>query len=181
MSIPCANQPLIVDFYGGFEVNYNMPFNQDTKTFLTTQSNFPIDKLGVAINTSDLSLAVEEKIEKLIPPITVPVACNPTGSILVSDVTVNTVSVEGPIQFVANANLFADNTISIPNGVKLAWPSCSGNIYINKTLLAYTDNVTDKYSLEVKLSSLKLHSATKEDGLYFFVIAGELSIQANKI
>ncbi|MCR8744745.1 hypothetical protein [Romboutsia lituseburensis] len=182
MGIPCAKQPLIVEFKGGITINYPMEFNQDTRDFLVTQTGFPIDKLGVALNTSDLVLKVEEVIEKLDPPIDIPVNCNPKGSISVSDVTVNQVSVHGAIQFVANADLFDDNTIPTPTGVNLAWPATSGTIYIDKTLLSYTDNLTDQYNLSVALTDLQLDSARNEgdSNLYVFVIAGTLSIEAIK-
>lgn len=183
MGIPCAKQPLIVEFKGGITVNYPMEFNQDTIDFFTSQTGFPIDKLGIALNTSDLALRVEEVIEKIDPPIDIPVTCNPQGSISVSEVTVNQVSVQGDIYFVANADLFDDNAIPQPKGFNLAWPATSGIVNIDKTLLAYTDNPTDQYDLSVTLTDLKLDSATTEaalPNLYFFVIAGTLSIEAIK-
>lgn len=183
MGIPCAKQPLIVEFKGGITVNYPMQFNEDTIDFFSSQTGFPIDKLGIALNTSDLVLKVEEIVEQIDPPIDIPVDCNPQGFISVSDVTVNQVSVQGAIQFVANANLFDESTIPEPKGFNLAWPSTSGTINIDKKLLAYTDNPTDQYDLSVTLTDLKLDSAETEaasQNLYFFIIAGTLSIEAIK-
>lgn len=183
MGIPCASQPLIVDFKGGITVNYPIEFNQDTIKFLTNQTSFPINKLGIALNVKDVLLKVEEVLIKdLVPPIEIPVDCNPAGSISVSEVTVNQVSVEGTVPFVVSANLLVENTIDVPAGVNLSWPSASGTIYIDKTILAYTDNITDKYDLDIELDSLKLDSFKNEgdSNLYFFVVSGELVIQAIK-
>lgn len=183
MGLPCANQPLLIEFKGGITLNYPMQFNQDTITFLSTQSNFPINKLGISLNTDNIFLEVDEKKEILTTPIRVPVDCNPQGYIEITEVTVNTVSVLGCVQFVTNADLFANNTISIPNGVNLAWPSASGAIYVDKTLLIYTDNLNDNYKLDISVESLELDSATNEgdSDLYVFIVSGILKLQATKI
>lgn len=183
MAIPCASQPLNVEFKGGIKINYPMPFNDDAKKFLVTQNDFPTEMLGLAINTDNLILTVTEKVEQLIPPVTVPVACNPQGYVEISQATVNRVAVHGTVEFVVSANLFAENSITIPDTVTLAWPSANGTEYIPEHLLAYAENINDNYKLDVSVTSLELDSVDNagDSNLYTFIVAGQLEIKAVKL
>lgn len=184
MAIPCASQPLKVNFKGGIKINYPMPFNTTTQKFLAGEINtFPTNMLGLAINTDNLNLTVTEKIEQLIPPVRITTDCNPNGYIDLSEATVNRVAVNGTIEFVVSANLFADNSIEIPATVSLAWPSANGTEYIPEHLLAYAQSKDDKYKLEVVVTELKLSDVDKGvySDLYLFKVEGELEINAVKI
>ncbi|MGL5345809.1 MAG: hypothetical protein ACRDA3_00490 [Peptostreptococcaceae bacterium] len=184
MAIPCASQPLNVTFTGGIKINYPMPFNETTIKYLTgVIEDFPTNMLGLAINTENIKLTLTEKVEELIPPITIPMDCNPNGFVEVSNVTVNRVAVHGSMNFVVSANLFKDNSISIPSSVSLAWPSADGTEYIPEHLLAYADSITDTYTLDISVTKLALKSvdAVVDSNLYTFKVSGELEIKAVKI
>lgn len=122
MSIQCITS-LTQEFTVGIPLDCSMNFEKN-------QAN--IKNVGVAVNTSGLSIDLIEVEETLDVPIVVPVTCAAGGSLTVSTITVNEVHVQGKIDIMASIDvLLPDGNTIMKQNLPLPWPSEAVTICID--------------------------------------------------